>query len=183
MKSLNLIVDDDTSDNKSMKYVSDKKHENLEDFERLSWQYRSCQSALHQREDSIATVNYLSTNERAVVRLPIIISPPMRRQYWCDGSRGGRLGVPGVRRQHLRGRDDQLRGVLPLVPLLLCRGRPRGRLCPVRGEPGNYVEIEMLSKILYFKSYMNVTYKIVKLREREGHRVDSGSHSKVIYWL
>ena len=25
--------------------------------------------------------------------------------------------------------------------------------------------------------------KIVKLREREGHRVDSGSHSKVIYRL
>ena len=45
--------------------------------------------------------------------------------------------MPGVRRQHLRGRDDQLRGVLPLVPLLLCRGRPRGRLRPVRGEQEN----------------------------------------------
>ena len=76
-----LIVDDDTSDNNSMKHVSDKNPENLEDFERLSRQYRFCHSALHQREDSIATVNYLSTNEKAVVRLPIIISPPMRRQY------------------------------------------------------------------------------------------------------
>ena len=144
-----------------MKYVSDKNHENLEDFERLSWQYRSCQSALHQREDSIATVNYLSANEKAVVRLPIIISPPMRRQYWCDGARGGRLGVPGVRRQHLRGRDDQLRGVLPLVPLLLCRGRPRGRLCPVRGEQGNYVEMLSNQKSFISKAIWMLHIKLL----------------------
>ena len=72
-------------------------------------QYRDCQLSLRQWEGSTEAAHHLSANEKAVLRLPIIC-PPMRRQYWCDGARGWRLCVPGVRRQHLRGRDDQLRG-------------------------------------------------------------------------
>ena len=40
-----------------------------------------------------------------------------------------------------------------------------------------------LKKVIYLKNLFKSCNNFVKLREREGHRVDSGSHSKVIYQL